>query len=197
MPIRYSQPYRGQVRPKVYGQPAPPDPSHGAIEQIFWVVLAIAGVVTLYFAIKLAANRDFGGVFVFVLYLIFLLIMIFAFREAKQFKTITPDDDNDEQDHDRHSLAEDYFKQIEWKHTHHKGRHPSRWSVPEPKWRYHAITAKSSTKSFGLFVVLPVVAIILVLAYLYGANSIITVTVSIALGLIGFCVFLIVQNSKS
>jgi hypothetical protein len=183
----------------VYGQPSPPTPANSATDQILWVVFAIVGTVILYFAMKMAANRDFGGFFVFGIYLIFLLIAISAFRDANRVKTITLDEDNDEQDddNDRPSLAEDYFKQIDWMHTHHKGRHASRWSAPEPKWRYHVISPRGAAKDFGLFVVLPATIPIFVLAYLYGANSAITVTVSVALGLVGTCIFLIVQNSRN
>jgi cell division protein FtsW (lipid II flippase) len=181
-------PYRGEVRPKQRGHPSPPDPNQRLKTQTFWFLFAIAGIVIAFFAIKLVLKGDFGGFFAFVIYLIFLLIAFFAFRDAKQIETQTQDQD---EENDDPTLLDDYLAQIEWRRTPHRS-HRS-----EPKWRYHPTLLRGSTKDFGLFVVLPVTIPIFGLAYFYGANSPITVTISIAIGLVGTCVFLMIQNSRN
>ncbi len=155
---------------------------------LFWCAFLVAGIVILFFAINSAVKKDFGGFFIFAIYLIFLFIVIFAFRDTKQIETQAQDHN---EENDDPALMDDYLAQIEWRRTHRRS-HSS-----EPKWRYRPIPARGSTKDFSLFVVSLFTIPIFGLAYFYGVNSPITVTASIAIGLIGTCVFLIIQNSKN
>lgn len=141
-------PYRGEVRPKLYGHPSPPKPIHHIGDQIFWFILVVIGIIIFWFNIIAALGENFRNFPTFLIYLLFFIVMIFAYRDSKKIKMITPDEDeskvrhpNDEEG--QPSLLEDYITQVEWTNTHRKRHHPSHWSAPEPKWQYHAIKITS------------------------------------------------------
>jgi hypothetical protein len=138
-------PYRGEVLPKVYGHRSPPSPAEKNVNFLFWFLFVVAGLVIFYFAVILAAQTNFAGVFVFVIYLMFALVAFFAMKDLKNIKMITPDiDDEDQDDNDDPAKAEDYFQQIEWMHTHRKGRQASHWDAPEPQRIYRIVRAKGN-----------------------------------------------------
>jgi hypothetical protein len=137
-------PYRGEVRPKIYGHPSPPKPKDHLVDQIFWFTFILVGIIIFLFALTGLPGWNFGGFFIFAIYLMFLLIAIFAFRDVKQIETITPNDDKqkdqpeDADQPDEQHLFEEYFEKIEW-----MNRSPN----PNPSWlhsSYRIVKAKAT-----------------------------------------------------
>lgn len=192
MPLigRFHQPYRGEIRPKMRGHPSPAKPIQNSVDKVFWFIFIVIGVIIFGSALTyLLTKHNLGGFFIFAIYLIFLLIAIFAFQDAKQIKTITLDDPPvDKKDS---ALLDDYLAQIEWKQNHRRN-HPQ-----EPKWRYHPVSAKSRPKDFGFFIALLVMIPIFILAYFYGAKSLVTTISAIVLGIVAMLAFLIYQDSRN
>ena len=179
---RGRQPYRGQVRPKVWGRRSPPKPIYRVIEFLFWFVFAVVGIGIFSFAInRFFFEKDFGGFAVFVLYLVFLFIAIFAFRDAKQIETITPDENVSEDEEDFRSSQKEEFIEVE----------------PGPlgfRWRY-LISDKKSDRKRNLFPFLGFLAIGIVIAIgaIFGFSSPIT----LGLVIVGFLIFLGMYLTKN
>lgn len=187
-------PYRGEVRAKQQGNPSRPKPHEHLVTWFFGFGLVVVGFGLLFYAIQMAAQNDFIGVFVFLIYLMVFLIAIFSFRDLHQIEMLTPDEDEESSDEGQDAtLMEDYLSQIAWRQSHSR-------RVPEPKWRFRPVLAKDSgkySKKDVQLLILMAIAVILILgmAYQFGANSPLTITVTIAIGIIGTFVFLLIQDA--
>src|SRR5689334_13162297 len=93
-------PYRGQVWPKLRGSPAPRNPNEKFITRLLLVLFIAAGLAIFYFAVILAAKGSSNGFFVFAIYLMFAIFVFFAMKDSKNIKTITPDIEEDVNDHE-------------------------------------------------------------------------------------------------
>lgn len=190
-------PYRGEARPRLYGSPAPRNPNEKFITRLLLVLFIAAGLAIFYFALTLAAEGNFNGVFVFVIYLMFAAIVFFAMKDLKNIKTITPDTDDEVErdDEDRSLLAEDYFAQIEWMHTHQQGDLLSRQNTTEPQRTYRIARTRGNKilERDAVFVYMTVLGMCAVIGigYLFGADSPITIGITIIGGLIFLLAYLV------
>lgn len=196
-------PYRGQPRPKLYGHPSRPKPYQRFIELVFWFVFIIVGIVIFWTAIT-ASPQNYGGFFGFAIYLIFLFIAIFAFRDAKRFRVITPDEDiereeNGEINEDSRLLAEEAPDQIESEPSQAE-QHPSHHR--HPKWRDRPIKTISNKVIYRIkndnfsqiaFIGLMMVGLVasIVAAVIFGITSPITFIFVTVIFLVFLTVYLI------
>ncbi len=176
-------PYRGEVYPKQRGHRWPQQPGSQAHEKFFWFSLILGGILLLVWAVLTYVPFLF---FICGIYWMFLMILILASQDAKKIKTITSDKDEENSD----GLLEDYLAQVEWRQSHRYSR------MPEPKWRYRRVLAKSEPIHFGYFVVIAPVIFALTIASYFGANSPIAALAAIIIGIISIFAFLIIQSSR-
>jgi hypothetical protein len=188
-------PYHGEVPPKLYGHPFPPDPNEKLHTQIFWFTSIVLGICIGYFSFT---NISFVSIAIFAIFLMFFIVMIFAIKDLKNIKTITPDmDGNQEQDDsDGPSLAEDYFSQLEWQRTHRRQH-----SVSLPEWRYQPVPRKYKRKDniyLGCFIFIFASFLLAgfgaFLSSVFGVNSPIVVSIFIVLGIVGVFTWLAVKK---
>jgi hypothetical protein len=201
MPYR-EIPYRGEVRSKLHGHPSPSNPNEKVYTFFFWFILISIGLVIFYFAARMAAvTGNTVGFLFFIIYLIFLVVIIFAIQDLKKVKMITSDIDDEDKEYDDegNSLADDYFSQIEWVHIHHRGRHSSRWSRPEPKWRYQRVQGANGQQGclfiLGMYLSLfTLFFVFVIIASIFKVNSPITIFIVIVAGVVGVVAYLIRQS---
>ncbi len=190
-------PYRGEAWPRQYGSPSPPNPNEKSVTALLIFLFITTGFVILYFAVTLALEGNFGGIFVFVIYAMFALIAFFAMKDLKNIETITPDIDNEPErdDEDISSLAEDYFAEIEWMHTHQQGDLASRQNTPEPQRTYRIARTRGNKilERDAVFVYMTVLGMCAAIGigYLFGADSPITIGITIIGGLIFLLAYLV------
>ena len=163
-------PYRGEVRPKLYGHVSPSNPRHHVIDVLLWIVFALVGIIIFCFAIDfafVAKDKNLSGFFVFAIYLMFLTVAIFASHDSKQIKTITPDEPPETANkEDQRRLFEEYFTKIKW-----MDRHPN---IGQPwlqsSYRLTKEKAPSKVKRgnrfiYGIYIILFTMVVISALFY--------------------------------
>jgi predicted membrane channel-forming protein YqfA (hemolysin III family) len=92
-------PYRGEYRPKLFGHPYVPDPSARKLRIRLWIILAIVGIALVALAIyEVLVYQVYRAACGVIIYAMGIGIMALAIRDAKKIETLTPSDDNVDQE---------------------------------------------------------------------------------------------------